>query len=366
MQSLYWNSAIRIRPPSLLTNQKWQAENYDSGKSFSVPELAVAILLYCYVPRDQNAVIAEFSKLNDYPATTINAFLNNLLEKKLLLNTLFEKNQSESKPKLLLRDYLQWKKYNWSSSAEYHFFTYNYQFLDYSEGGEGWKLADKRMKDYSEKEPDTNRIKQYPNEFRRVNVPTFHDISTNLESYIGISNQNSVDLNKLISISAFAFAKTNGAPIRWKGVPLIRRTSPSGGSRHPTEGYIIITGNFVNFNSGLYHIQSDPFALVQLTSELPVHLEYIFPELYEEIPQPNAILILTSVFGRNMFRYREPRTFRTIHMDVGHILGTIELISEHVGLKSKTSYYFDENSIEKALNIDGISEGAIACIGLFK
>jgi SagB-type dehydrogenase family enzyme len=366
MPNLQTSLATRIHPPSELTNNKWSAEDFDSRRIFSIPEVVVALLIYCITPQKKEKIITEISTFYKLSPQKIDLLILSLIEKKLIFlkdESQISADKNKLNSELFLEQYPTWKKYNWDSAAEYHFFTYDYPFLNYAEGAEGWHIANQRMNEYSAKYSDTNRIKVYSEEHKRLNVPLpFNDHSFGAKQFYAEENN-----LKLISIiTAYGFAKTAEAPIRWEGVPLIRRTSPSGGSRHPTEGYLIVL-DVEGIDKGLYHIQSDPFCFVKLKEQEKIDNPAIFPEFYinDLNNQPIAIIVLTSVFERNMFRYREPRTFRTIHMDAGHILGTMELISNNIGIKSQISHQIDEKLIEQLIGIDGLSEGVITSMAIF-
>lgn len=57
---------------------------------------------------------------------------------------------------------------------------------------------------------------------------------------------------------------------------------------------------------------------------------------------PQALIVVTAVFARNMYRYREPRTFRTVFMDVGHLLGTFEMVASALGVRSFIHHAMNE------------------------
>jgi hypothetical protein len=75
-------------------------------------------------------------------------------------------------------------------------------------------------------------------------------------------------------------------------------------------------------------------------------------------------IVLTSVFERNMYRYREPRTFRTIHMDVGHILATIEMLSQEFRIKTRIHLNFNEDAILQQIGTSMLEEGVMAIVTL--
>ena len=137
----------------------------------------------------------------------------------------------------------------------------------------------------------------------------------------------------------------------------MRRTSPSGGSRHPTEGYFI--SHMPGIATGWHHVQADPPYLVHLCDSAEEHSSV-------EVAGQSKLgtIILTSVFERNMYRYREPRTFRTIHMDVGHILETIEMLGRELGIETQVQLDFDEQAVLKKIGASKLEEGVMAVVTL--
>ena len=65
-----------------------------------------------------------------------------------------------------------------------------------------------------------------------------------------------------------------------------------------------------------------------------------------------------------MYRYREPRTFRTVHMDAGHIAATIRLTARSMGLVGGILVCDNATEIEAALGLDGMSEGYMLTVAL--
>jgi len=369
MEILITSSSVRIHPPSKITKEKWLVEEFDSRKLFNLPKVAVSLLIYCLEAKTKEDLINESSSFYGITLDKLSILIDSLIEKKLII---FDPEIKSERENNLNSDYFneqyqKWHKYNWGSAAEYHFFTYNYPFLDYSKGGSGWNIANQRMDNYSENGSDINRIKAYPKHYNRMNFPLPFDNITDNSFELHENTLNNKDLNSLMLLSAFGFAQTAEAKIPWKGSPLIRRTSPSGGSRHPTEGYLLVF-NFKDIDDGLYHIQSSPFCFVELNKNISTDsIDTLFPEHARKTKktEPIAIFILTSVFERNMFRYREPRTFRTVHMDAGHILGTIDLIGSHLNINTCVSHQFNEKKIEDLIGIDGLTEGVMTSVGVF-
>lgn len=92
-------------------------------------------------------------------------------------------------------------------------------------------------------------------------------------------------------------------------------------------------------------------------------LAMMFPATYSRAPfQVAAIVMVTCVFERNMYRYREPRTFRTVHMDAGHLAETFELACAANGIRCFTQYANNDQAIEAKLGLKPLEEGyMLAC-----
>jgi SagB-type dehydrogenase family enzyme len=363
MQIICTSHSVRILKPSVLTNNKWHVEEFNSRKIYAVPQLAISILIYCFAQKSKNDVITQFA--NYYKIS--NEIINSLLITLNNNNLIYVDSNDESaisNSALYEQSIKAWKQHNWQAAAEYHFSTYDYPFLDYRDGADGWQIADTRMKDYSAVEPDTDRLKTYPENFRRVelSLPSAGDVD-NFARQCALGSEHQLSLKQLTIIAGLSFAKIAEATMRWIGSPLIRRTSPSGGSRHPTEGYLIARG-IGGLEDGIYHVQSDPLCFVKLKEYSVREINKIFAHRNDNGLHPSAFIVLTSVFARNMYRYREARTYRTVHMDVGHILGTVELLSNQLNVQTMVEYEFDEHVLQNLLDIDGISEGVIAVIEL--
>ncbi len=79
---------------------------------------------------------------------------------------------------------------------------------------------------------------------------------------------------------------------------------------------------------------------------------------------PEALVVVTGVFARNMYRYREPRTLRTVFMDAGHLIGTLEMAAARVGVRSFVHHAVNDRAVEDLLGLNGLREGVIAGVGL--
>lgn len=169
--------------------------------------------------------------------------------------------------------------------------TYDYPFLDYASDGY---------------EQDNARMKRYAVQDRQVDEVASGASGPILED---------PDISpKVATLMRTVFGAIFRGHARWSGEVLYRRTSPSGGSRHPTNGYLLVPGQTFAW----YY---DPLDNQFHRSDIRVD---------ETFAEYGVLLTLAPV--RNRSRYREPRTFRTIFMDVGHIGRTLTQAARELGL----------------------------------
>ncbi len=335
--------AIKIRFPNSRTDWQWAIEEQTQKTTYAVPRAAVIMAIGCAKPITKHDLYLFLTSKLEIKNEIFENTLASLVEKKIIF---FSHQLKKDKH---LKNIKMWKRSDWNDAADYHFYTWDAPFLDYTKKGKGHEIDRKKMLKYQDVEPDTFRCKKYADVKQRHFLP-FPAAIEGKE----LSTEESVKY-----LLASVFGKTGEKPCHWTNTPLMRRTSPSGGSRHPSEGYFV-PSDLLDMENGFYHIQSDPTALCLLCSQ--------FDEIFYDHPPASHLgtIIITSVFERNMYRYREPRTFRTVHMDVGHVIASIELISNELGLESHVSLRFNKNSILKAIGSSNLEEGVMAVVSIRK
>lgn len=103
--------------------------------------------------------------------------------------------------------------------------------------------------------------------------------------------------------------------------PFLHKTSPSGGARHPTECRLIVSSPWAGLRPGVWDYLVEDHQLVR-TEDVPA------PLLSSgELPY----FLITSRVERPMWRYRDPRSFRPVLIDAGHVVETLGLLLRAVG-----------------------------------
>ncbi len=150
-----------------------------------------------------------------------------------------------------------------------------------------------------------------------------------------------------------------------RGVTVLRKTSPSGGSLHPVEVYPLIQ-NVAGIATGLYHYRVRDHSLVPIRRLESWEAEAMAVGMaagHDFAADAHVLFLMTARFNRNFWKYRQNvRTHSVILQDAAHLSQTFYLVSADLGLGA---FYiaFDGSYIEEALGLDGIEEGAVALAG---
>ncbi len=122
-------------------------------------------------------------------------------------------------------------------------------------------------------------------------------------------------------------------PSRWA-----LRCNPSSGNLHPTEAYLISTGNdFIH--SGAYHYVSHDHSLEQRC------------RFSDNLPDSGLLIGLSSVHWREAWKYGE-RAYRYCQHDTGHALGALRYAAATLGWSIELLAGWSDEDIAKLLGLD--------------
>jgi len=122
-------------------------------------------------------------------------------------------------------------------------------------------------------------------------------------------------------------------PSRWA-----LRCNPSSGNLHPTEAYLISTGNgFIK--SGVYHYVSHDHSLEQRC------------RFSDNLPDSGILIGLSSVHWREAWKYGE-RAYRYCQHDLGHALGALRYAAAALGWSVELLAEWSDDDIAQLLGLD--------------
>jgi putative peptide maturation dehydrogenase len=192
-----------------------------------------------------------------------------------------------------------------------------------------------------------------------------HDLLLRRRTTRGFDPERAMTAQELGVVLASTFGCHGYLPLG-SDLVVLRKTSPSGGGLHPTEAYPLVR-DVDGVEPGLYHYDVARHALEPVAalpaadvSELAVRLAAGQPYAGDA----HALVVLTSRFGRNFWKYRQhDRAYAVLLMDAGHLSQTFYLVCADLGLGAFVTAAINGADAEEALGIDGFNEGAIALCG---
>jgi putative peptide maturation dehydrogenase len=152
-------------------------------------------------------------------------------------------------------------------------------------------------------------------------------------------------------------------------VAAVKKTSPSGGSLHPIEAYVLVRA-VEGVEPGLYHYRTEDHALEPLeplTAEEAERLAAEFTCGQTYFATAGALFVLAARFYRSFWKYRKhQRAYGVVLLDAGHLSQTLYLVAGELGLGAFVTAAINGANIDERLGLDPFAEGAVAVCGCGK
>jgi len=135
------------------------------------------------------------------------------------------------------------------------------------------------------------------------------------------------------------------------------RSAPSAGALYPIEIYPVVN-RVTGLEPGIYHYNVRDHAL-ELLKGGDYRGQLIRYCLGQEMPgTANVVLILTAIFHRTRWKYRE-RAYRYVMLEAGHIGQNIYLAATAMGMGACAIGAFLDDPINRLLEVDGVREAVV-------
>lgn len=223
----------------------------------------------------------------------------------------------------------------------YHRANFNYPFPDYSDLS--WAEKDRAlMARYARQSPPP------PTQIlRNGTIVPLPDVSPT--SLVPTAGTGRLSLRGLAAVLRYSLGPIGEIPGGDFG-PWLRKTSPSGGARHPTECSVQLWSSLEHVEPGFYFYDTVRHALVRTEGE--------FPGTWVGEPEDHVGFVLTSRVERPMWRYRDMRALRPTLLDAGHV---VEMLSLLLGLQGMGSRCIP-SSIAGPETLSGFTEPVVALL----
>ena len=143
---------------------------------------------------------------------------------------------------------------------------------------------------------------------------------------------------------------------------LMTKTSPSAGSLHPIECYVLVW-NVEGLAPGLYHFDVGAGDLRRLRRGRFRAQAVRAASGQTWVGRAAFLCIMTAVVGRSLWKYQDEVTYRTLFLDAGHLAQTFCLLATSRGLGPFTTAAIQDSYIETLLGLDGTSEFPVYLCG---
>jgi SagB-type dehydrogenase family enzyme len=171
-----------------------------------------------------------------------------------------------------------------------------------------------------------------------------------------------ISLDELNELLSMVWGVTGHVDAREFG-QLPRKTSPSGGSRHPGEVYVMAL-EVEGLAPGLYHYNCRDHCLERVRDGATRQRAAQYCVDQAHTGKAAALFLMTAMFRRTMWKYHMARAYRVVTLDAGHLAQTFCLVATAMGLAPFTTAALRDSMVEQDLGIDGINESILYIAGV--
>jgi SagB-type dehydrogenase family enzyme len=141
-----------------------------------------------------------------------------------------------------------------------------------------------------------------------------------------------------------------------------RRTSPSGGSLHPSEPYLVAL-RVDGLEPGIYHYRSRTHALTRVApAPEPGQLgAMLCAQTFAEDLAYGIFVV--SRFDKMWWKYPHSRAYRVALFDIGCLIQTFQLTCAAQGVQSWPTGYFVDHEINRWLELDDARHSVMFFLG---
>jgi SagB-type dehydrogenase family enzyme len=143
---------------------------------------------------------------------------------------------------------------------------------------------------------------------------------------------------------------------------VLKKTSPSAGSLHPIECYVL-AWNVSGLPAGLYHydVASDELRRLRSGDLRGAAVKAASGQAW--VGRAAFLCVMTAVFERTLWKYQIESAYRVLWLDAGHLAQTFTLLATARGLGPFTTAAIQDTFLEKLIGLDGVKEFPVYLCG---
>lgn len=171
-----------------------------------------------------------------------------------------------------------------------------------------------------------------------------------------------MDIEQLGTLLQLTWGVQKWGTVRGQGKVALK-TSPSGGARHSIEAYVLAL-DVRGLRRGAYHYDAARHELVDLRRHLSPAIVARLVANQKYFGRAAAVILMTAVFARAMWRYPFSRAYRSLLTEAGHLGQTFCLMATSQNLAPFCTMAFSERDIEGLVGLNPAEEGALYVVGV--
>lgn len=171
-----------------------------------------------------------------------------------------------------------------------------------------------------------------------------------------------VALDDLSALLYLTWGVQHWADVKGQGRVALK-TSPSGGARHSVEAYLLAR-HVRGLKAGLYHYDAATHDLVDLRRSVTRSRVVSLLAKQSYYGEAAAVVVMSAVFARAMWRYPYSKSFRSVLAETGHLAQTFCVSAAALGLAPFCTMAFHEQQMDRFIRVDGTHEAALYVVGV--
>jgi SagB-type dehydrogenase family enzyme len=140
--------------------------------------------------------------------------------------------------------------------------------------------------------------------------------------------------------------------------------TPSGGARNPFEAYVIVRRSD-EIDAGIYHYSPMDQSLEIVRREIPDTIDQFFAN-QSWVDEMSAVVVLTAVLERTMWKYEDPNAYRVVIIEAGHIAQNMMLAATDLGLSACPTAALSHSSLRKLFGLSEMTHVPLYALTLDK
>ena len=247
-----------------------------------------------------------------------------------------------------------WNELGWTEAQTYHAATRDYPFLQMDER-DAFARDGARMEGYRSEDPQPTPYQQRGGGVV-VELPRLAEGESPDERLAGMSADDRRGLPGVGLLLDVCFGERGLLTVAGGGTCLLK-SIPSGGARHPTEIFLAAF-ELEGVPAGVYHydVEHHRLALVRAGWQREAFAHATLDLFAKYDAPPAAALVFTSLVERAMWRYRDPRSFRAILVDVGHAVMAFRHVSRMLGFRAYALQKMRDSEVAELVGVDRVAQ----------